>query len=117
LNRFVERARSLRARQTSSEALLWRALRGRRLARHKFRRQHAILSYVADFACLDARLVVEIDGDTHFTDHGKRRDAVRTQAIEAAGFHILRVTNQDVRSNMDGVIETILAEIDLRAGP
>jgi very-short-patch-repair endonuclease len=107
MDRFKARARSLRASQTSAEARLWQALRNRRLARWKFRRQHSIDRYVVDFVTLDGKLIVEVDGVTHSEPAELARDTARTAALEACGFHIVRVSNTDVYDNLEGVLEMI----------
>ena len=111
---FSAKARALRSSQTRAEVQLWHALRDRRLAGWKFRRQFPIDRFIADFACLDAKLVIEVDGATHSRDEEFARDHLRMQAIEACGFHILRVTNNEVYKNLDGVLETILAALEHR---
>ncbi|QOZ22277.1 endonuclease domain-containing protein [Bradyrhizobium sp. CCBAU 51753] len=107
MERFKARARSLRASQTSAEAKLWQALRNRRLARWKFRRQHPIDRYIVDFVTLDGKLIVEVDGATHSTTSEMKRDKVRTDVLEACGFLVVRVTNTDVYENLEGVLEMI----------
>jgi very-short-patch-repair endonuclease len=107
MDKFKARARSLRASQTSAEAKLWQALRNRRLARWKFRRQHAIDRYVVDFVTLDGKLVVEVDGVTHSEPSERARDSVRTAVLESCGFHVVRVSNTDVYDNLEGVLEMI----------
>jgi very-short-patch-repair endonuclease len=107
MERFKARARSLRASQTSAEAKLWQALRNRRLARWKFRRQHPIDRYIVDFVTLDGRLIVEVDGVTHSTPAEIKRDRVRTKVLEACGFLVVRVSNTDVYENLEGVLEMI----------
>ena len=102
---------------TAAEAKLWAALRGGRLSGWKFRRQHPIDRFVADFVCLKAKLVVEVDGATHSNSAALDRDAERTRIIEAAGFHVIRVGNADMRNNLDGVLETILAHMMARTHP
>jgi len=97
----------LRAKQTSAEARLWQALRNRSLKRWKFRRQHPIDRYVVDFVTLGGKLVIEVDGVTHGTAHELANDRERTVALDACGFHVLRVTNIDVYENLDGVLELI----------
>jgi very-short-patch-repair endonuclease len=97
-------ARKLRRASTDAETHLWYHLRSRRLAGHKFRRQHPIGRHVADFACEEARLVVELDGG----QHSDSADALRTRALEAAGYQVLRFWNNDVLENTDGVLEEIL---------
>ncbi len=112
MNRFKSRSRALRAEDTAAEAILWRELRNRQLARWKFRRQHPIDRYIVDFVCLDAKLVIEVDGATHSTDDERARDASRTRELERLGFQVVRVTNTDVYKNLDGVLETVLHELD-----
>jgi very-short-patch-repair endonuclease len=107
MERFKQRARQLRASQTSAEAKLWFALRNRQLARWKFRRQHPLEGYVVDFVTLEGKLVVEVDGATHSTTSVRMRDAKRSKALGTAGFLVIRVTNIDVYENLDGVLETI----------
>jgi very-short-patch-repair endonuclease len=103
MERFRARARSLRATQTSAEAKLWQALRNRRLARWKFRRQHPIV----DFVTLDGKLIVEVDGVTHSEPAEIKRDKARTEILEACGFLVVRVSNTDVYENLEGVLEMI----------
>src|SRR3954447_24756504 len=107
MDKFRTRARKLRESQTSAEARLWQALRGRRLARWKFRRQHPIDRYVVDFITIDGKLIVEIDGVTHSGPSELARDKARTKVLEACGFHIVRVSNTDVYENLEGVLEMI----------
>jgi very-short-patch-repair endonuclease len=114
MRRFVERAKQLRTHQTNAEGVLWQALRNRKLARWKFRRQHAIGRFIVDFVCLDAKLIVEVDGATHSTDAERAKDCARTQVLEACCFHVLRFWNAEISSNLNGVMETILAELEHR---
>src|SRR5579863_3656190 len=107
MERFRNRARQLRATQTSAESKLWRVLRNRRLARWRFRRQHPINGYIVDFVTLDGKLIVEVDGATHSTERELRYDAKRTRILTSLGFHIVRVTNIDVYENIEGVQEVI----------
>jgi very-short-patch-repair endonuclease len=107
MERFKQRAQRLRASQTSAEAKLWLALRNRRLARWKFRRQHPIDRYVVDFVTLEGKLNVEVDGATHSTDSERARDTQRTKLLERCDFLVVRVTNTDVYENLNGVLEEI----------
>jgi len=101
-----ERARILRQNQTEAEKRLWYRLKNRGLGGWKFRRQHAIGPYFADFACIEAALVVEIDGGQH---QGRReQDDVRTAFLKGAGYRVLRFWNNDVLSNTDGVLQSVL---------
>ena len=99
-------ARKLRRRPTDAEIRFWAKVRNRQLGGAKFRRQWPIENYVVDFVCLEARLVVEIDGGQHADN---ARDEIRTKHLEAAGFRVVRFWNNDVLSNTAGVLETIAA--------
>ena len=102
-------ARALRANQTEAESRLWQRLRDRQLAGAKFRRQAPVGPYIADFICLAAKLIVEIDGGQH-ADNAEA-DAARTAWLEDQGFRVLRFWNNDVLDNTDGVLEEILAAL------
>ncbi|MBI1868502.1 MAG: endonuclease domain-containing protein [Methylocystis sp.] len=105
----TDHARKLRRDMTSAERRLWAALRAHRLARLQFRRQVPCGPYIADFLCHSARLVVEVDGATHSTREEVARDARRDAWFAANGFRVVRVTNAEVYTELDGVLETILA--------
>ncbi|MHB8528923.1 MAG: endonuclease domain-containing protein [Caulobacteraceae bacterium] len=107
----IVRARALRADQTDAERKLWSALCNRQLEGFKFRRQLPIDRYFADFACVEAKLVVELDGSQHIDQAAY--DAERTRVLEACGWRVLRFWNNDVLENVDGVGVTILAELRL----
>jgi very-short-patch-repair endonuclease len=107
MDKFKPRARKLRSSQTSAEAKLWQALRNRRLARWKFRRQHPIDRYVVDFVTLDGKLIIEVDGVTHDKPSDRARDEARSDLLEACGFLVVRVSNTDVYDNLEGVLEMI----------
>ena len=94
---------------TDAEVLLWSELKGRQRGGAHFRRQAPIGRYVADFACHRNRLVVELDGMSHMTDSAVARDAERTAFLEAAGYRVLRFTNEDVFRTRGEVIDHILA--------
>ena len=107
-------ARRLRRDQTDVERTLWNALRNRRLGKFKFRRQQPIGSYIVDFLCCEARLVVELDGDQHALPENLEKDRMRTAFLEASGYRVLRFWNLDLIENFDGVIDRIFSEV--RAG-
>ena len=100
----VARARQLRRDRTEAEDKLWRALR-ERLPGWKWRFQVPFRPYYVDFACLSAKLIVEVDGGQH--DAHRAADARRTHFLEAQGFRVLRFWNHDVLGNTDGVLEVI----------
>ena len=104
-------ARRLRANQTGAETALWRELRKLETKDTHFRRQVPIGPYVADFACLASRLVIELDGSQHGEEPIKSRDDERTRWLESEGYRVLRFWNNDVTNNLDGVLETIYAAL------
>lgn len=105
---LLERAQDMRKEPTSPEYRLWLALRAGRLDGAKFRRQQVIGPYIADFACrLPVKLVVEADGETH--DNRERYDATRTTYLQARGYAVLRFTNREIMTDLDGVLHTIQA--------
>ena len=117
---LTKRARSMRKEMTEPELRLWLQLRAKRFGSLKFRRQKVIeddnFRCIADFASNDPKLVVEVDGDTHDVDD--RRDAWRTRNLERLGYRIVRYTNRDVMTNMEGVLEHLaLAIEEMRQSP
>jgi very-short-patch-repair endonuclease len=109
----IDRARELRRTMSLPEVLLWQALRGRPDG-HKFRRQHPVGGYVADFACLSARLLIEVDGGGHGFDAQARIDALREADLNQGGFTVLRIAARDVLNDMDAVVRMIVAECEVR---
>ncbi len=110
-NRTNAHAATLRRNQTNAERTMWFALRDRRLAGFKFRRQVSVGPYVVDFLCVEARLVVELDGGQHETG----LDAGREQAIRALGFGVVRFWNNEIGSNLEGVLAHLLRTLEARA--
>jgi very-short-patch-repair endonuclease len=100
-------ARSLRKRMTDAELILWARLRRNAMDGHRFRRQHPIGPYIADFVCLPIRLVVEVDGATHSSDDERKHDARRDAWLRHRGFRMLRFGNREIYGNLDGVLDTI----------
>jgi very-short-patch-repair endonuclease len=108
--RDKKRARALRRAMTDAERKLWYALRAHRFEGIGFRRQVPIGPYVADFASHAARLVVEVDGGQHASSAAK--DTVRSDWLATRGYRVLRFWNNDVLSNLEGVLAEIGAAID-----
>jgi very-short-patch-repair endonuclease len=104
-------ARRLRAQSTETEILLWKRLRTIRTDGTHFRRQVPIGPFVADFACMAARVVIELDGAQHNTDANREKDELRTRWLESEGYRVIRFWNNDLTSNMDGVLETVYAAL------
>jgi very-short-patch-repair endonuclease len=104
-------ARRLRSSQTGAEKSLWRQLRKLEMKGTHFRRQVPIGNYVADFACLASRLVIELDGSHHGDESNTAHDDSRTQWLEAEGYRVLRFWNNDLTENLDGVMGSIYAAL------
>ena len=98
-------ARKLRREQTSAESRLWWHLRNRQFHGWKFRRQVPIDGYIADFVCIDAKLIIEIDGGQHAEATAK--DAGRSAHLEQSGFVVIRFWNEDILKNIDDVLDGI----------
>ena len=110
---LVERARELRKKQTSAEDIAWELLRDRRLAGLKFRRQHQINHYIADFFCADHHLDIELDGEIHQTPEMMAKDAQRDTMLRALGFTVLRFPNQLVLDEPENFLTQIAAALGL----
>jgi very-short-patch-repair endonuclease len=106
-----ERGRRLRAESTTAEQKLWRHLRAKRLGGFKFRRQHRIGPYFADFCCIQQRLIIELDGGQHATQEEERRDATRTAYLREQGFRVIRFWNEQVNRETNAVLEAIYAAL------
>jgi len=103
--RTTQHARRLRREQTPFEAVLWATLRDRQLEGYKFRRQHPIPPFVADFACPSAKLVVELDGRVH--DESVERDANRDAVLEEQGWQVVRFSNVQLLQSKGEVVQTV----------
>jgi very-short-patch-repair endonuclease len=103
------KARALRNSASDAEHVLWRHLRGRQLQGLKFRRQYPIAGYIADFACVEAELVTELDGGQH-ADQASY-DAERTRKIECNGYRVLRFRNDDVSLRTAEVLDEIIRRL------
>ena len=112
----VSRARVQRRALTPPEARLWVCLRRRALADLKFRRQHPIGPYVLDFYCAEAKLAVEVDGQSHSHPDRIDHDRRRTAWLERQGLAVFRIAAEEVRTNLDGVLVSIRAVAERRLG-
>jgi very-short-patch-repair endonuclease len=104
---ILQHAREMRHPQTPAEATLWHHLRNRNLD-FKFRRQHPIERFIIDFYCAEVKLCIEIDGDTHLEQEQQEYDSARTEVLESIGCRVIRFTNNDVRHNINAVVQEIL---------
>ncbi|MEZ0218734.1 endonuclease domain-containing protein [Tardiphaga sp. 1201_B9_N1_1] len=108
--RSTQISRKLRANQTDAETKLWHRIRNRQVGGFKFARQEAIGPYICDFVCREQRLVIEVDGGQHLES---KRDEIRDTYLRAEGYGVVRFWNNDVLSNIDGVL--MLLDQALRA--
>ena len=106
-----EKRWNLRKNSTPQELLLWSRLRSDQLG-YRFRRQFGIGNYIVDFYCPAKRLAIEIDGSQHFENKALIYDEQRTKLIESTGCTVLRFTNTDINTNIEGVLMNILATLD-----
>ncbi len=106
--KLKERRVVLRTNQTPQEILLWSMLRREKLG-FKFRRQHSIGGYIVDFYCPNKKLVIEIDGSQHFIN--QEYDKNRSKYFEGLGIKVIRFTNSEINTNIDGVILKIKTEL------
>ena len=113
--RFAQKAaKTLRINMTDAERKLWSRLRNRQLLGFKFVRQEPVGPFVADFACREADLIVELDGGQHAESE---RDMGRTEALAQHGYGVLRFWNNDVLNNIDGVLRAIAAHLEKAPSP
>jgi very-short-patch-repair endonuclease len=108
------KARRLRRQSTDAENKLWNRLRSRAINGFKFVRQEPMGPYVVDFVCRERRLVVEVDGGQHATN---KRDVSRDRWLSDHHFRVLRFWNNDVMSNIEGVLETIASALQAESPP
>lgn len=101
----VKLARHLRRCHVPAEKLLWRELRGGELG-FKFRRQHTIGPYIADFACCECKVVVELDGDSHTGTRPEAKDDEPTKFLEVAGWKVIRFWNSEVHDDVEAIVES-----------
>ena len=105
-----EKTRSFRKQMTPEENRMWFFLRNRRLGGHKFNREFAIDFYIVDFICRSKNLIIEIDGSQHANQ--TEYDHKRNNFLISKGFRVIRFWNNDIQSNIDGVLQTILIELE-----
>ncbi len=108
--RLTRHARSLRSDPTPAEKKLWYEFLSR--LPQKFTRQKPLGSYIADFYCSSCKLVIELDGDSHYAEEAQRYDAARTQALQLRGLRVIRFTNLEVRENFEEVCGEILRRLE-----
>jgi len=98
---------------TKAEACLWKyALRARQMKGYSFRRQRPIMDFIVDFACLELKLIIEVDGYTHSLDETILKDNVKQRTLENAGYHVIRFSDNEVLKDMRNVVLKIEADIE-----
>ena len=107
----IENARLLRKNMTSAEKILWQELKGRKLNGLKFRRQHPIHFYIADFYCHELKLIIELDGEVHNEVLVDEHDKNRTAELDRFGIKIIRFMNDQVLNSLDQTLNTIKSQI------
>ena len=111
---IIEKARNLRKRMTEAEEILWSKLRNKQLEGFKFRRQHPIWIFIADFYCHEVKLVVELDGGIHQKNEAKEYDTNRTAEIEKFEIKVIRFKNEEVLQSLNQVLLRIRTECETR---
>ena len=114
---IFENAKELRRASTVAEDLLWQELRNRKLANLKFRRQHPVNKYIADFYCSEKQLVIEVDGSIHNDEEVKEYDERRTKNLADMGIQVLRFTNTEVETSMPQVLLRITDFLNKKEQP
>jgi len=104
--------KDLRNSLTAAEAVLWKSLQGRQLLGKKFRRQVSIGRYIVDFYCPECGLVIELDGERHFSITIDEYEAERTKYLEEEGLRVIRFENQELYDDLEGVLETIRENLE-----
>ncbi len=113
---ILPNARGLRQRMTEAETLLWRSLKAHRLGGYKFRRQQPVASYVVDFFCSQAKLILELDGGYHQEEAQRKQDDARDAFMREAGYEVLRFSNSEVLGNLPDVLRRIQERLKERGG-
>ena len=111
-NKLKSTRQSLRNNMPLPEIILWNRIRGKQLLCYKFRRQYSVQNFVIDFYCPAKKIAIEIDGDNHYTESKIVEDKIRQKKIEELGIKVLRFTNLEIETNIDGVLAQILNELN-----
>ncbi|MBP89201.1 MAG: DNA methyltransferase [Planctomycetaceae bacterium] len=111
MSQKTDRARELRQQQTKAESLLWQILRAKRFCGLKFRRQYPIGPFFADFACVELKYIIELDGGYH--DYTFESDVSRQEYLENEGWRVIRFANEDVLEDVDAVAVSVARQLGL----
>ncbi len=116
-DRLKSFAEEMRSNPTEAENILWNQLRTKQLEEYKFRRQHIVGQYIADFYCHSHHLIIEIDGLIHQLPDVKENDEYRTNWLEEHGYHVIRFTNNEIKADIDNVLLKIKQKLELLSEP
>jgi very-short-patch-repair endonuclease len=114
---LVKNARVLRSNMTRAEIILWSRLRSKKINGYKFRRQQPIFDYIVDFYCHDLKLIIEVDGEIHSISEKTNHDSKRDNILKINGYHIIRVSNLEVETEIDSTIIKIISYISEISSP
>jgi very-short-patch-repair endonuclease len=109
---LVIRARVLRNNMTRAEIILWSRLREKKINGYKFRRQQPIFDYIVDFYCPKLKFIIEVDGEIHSLSERIRYDSKRDNILKINGYHIIRLSNFEIETELDSTINKIILHID-----
>ena len=104
-------AKKLRKEQTQPELIIWNILRQRRFFNLKFRRQVPFGEYIADFACYEKKIIIELDGSQHLEEKNLLKDRIRTEYLNDIGFTVFRFYNSDILNNLESVLTFLYNEL------
>ncbi len=105
-------SRQLRENMSDAERYLWAKIRMKQLKGYQFYRQKPVGDYIVDFFCPRAKLVIEVDGSQHFSDEMTEYDRIRNECLSSLGLRVLRFTNTDVLTHIEGVVESIIENME-----
>jgi very-short-patch-repair endonuclease len=114
---LVKNARELRSNMTLAEIILWSRLRSRKMDGYKFRRQQPILDYIVDFYCDELKLIIEVDGEIHYLSDKSEKDVKRNKLLKINGYHIIRLTNLEIETDINSAVTKIKSFIDTILSP
>jgi len=109
---LVSYARVLRNNMTRAEIILWSRLREKKINGYKFRRQQPVFDYIVDFYCHELKFIIEVDGEIHSLPEKTNYDSKRDKILKINGYHIIRLTNLEIETELDSTINKIILYID-----
>jgi very-short-patch-repair endonuclease len=114
---LVGKARVLRSNMTRAEIILWSRLRSKKINGYKFRRQQPLFDYIVDFYCNDLKLIIEVDGEIHSFSEKISYDSKRDSILKINGYHIIRLSNFEVETEINSAINKIISYISENLSP